>query len=64
MIASHTVQTTNARAVRSLACELGWTEWKLGFSTGVAGTPRLRTIRARDLCALGEEVARAKKRCG
>ena len=64
MTATHTLQTTNSRAVLSLAFELGWTEWKLGFSTGIAGAPRLHTIRARDLGALGEEIARAKKRFG
>lgn len=64
MTATHTLQTTNSRAVLYLAFELGWTEWKLGFSTGIAGAPRLRTIRARDLGALGEEIARAKKRFG
>jgi transposase len=31
---------------------------------GLAGAPRLRTIRARDLSALWDEVARAKKRFG
>jgi transposase len=41
-----------------------WTEWKLGFSTGIAGAPRLRTMRARDLETLWDEVARAKKRFG
>ena len=52
MTAPHTVQTTNSQAVLYLAFELGWTEWTLGFSTGLAGAPRLRTIRARDLGAL------------
>ena len=64
MTAMHTLQTAPSGAVLSLACELGWTEWKLGFSPGRAGAPRLRTMRARDLKALWDEVARAKKRCG
>jgi transposase len=64
MIATHTSPTTNSRAVLSLAFELGWTEWKLGFSTGLAGAPRLRTIRARDLRAFWNAVARARKRLG
>ena len=64
MTAPHTVQTTNSQAVLYLAFELGWTEWTLGFSTGLAGAPRLRTIRARDLGALWEELTRARKRFG
>jgi hypothetical protein len=49
MTASPILQTTGSRAVLCLAFELGWTEWKLGFSTGIAASPRLRTMRARDL---------------
>ena len=64
MTATHTSHTTPSQAVLYLAFELGWTEWKLGFSTGLAGAPRLRTMRARDLEALWDEVARAKKRFG
>jgi transposase len=64
MIATHTLQTTPSDTVLYLALELGWTEWKLGFSTGLAGAPRLRTMRARDLRALWDEIARAKKRFG
>ena len=64
MTAMHTLQTPPSGAALCLAFELGWTEWKLGFSTGLAGAPRLRTMRARDLSALWDEVARAKKRFG
>lgn len=64
MTATYTPHTANSQAVLYLAFELGWTEWKLGFSTGIAGAPRLRTMRARDLTALGDEIARAKKRFG
>ena len=64
MTATHTTHSTHSRAVLYLAFELGWTEWKLGFSTGIAGAPRLRTIRARDLAALWDEVSRAKQRFG
>jgi transposase len=41
---------------------LGWTEWKLAFSTGIAEPPRQRTIAARDLAALEQEIAKAKQR--
>jgi transposase len=47
-----------------LAFELGWNEWKLAFSTSRLQAPRLRTIRARDLAALAEEIAKAKARFG
>jgi transposase len=45
-----------------LAFELGWTAWKLGFTTGAGQRPRERTIAAGDLKALREEIVRAKKR--
>jgi transposase len=45
-----------------LAFELGWSQWKLAFTIGPAQRPRQRTIRARDLAALEEEIAKAKKR--
>jgi transposase len=64
MTAMHTLQTPPAGAVLSLAFALGWTAWQWGFSTGRAGAPRLRTMRARALRALWDEVARAKKRFG
>ena len=64
MTAMHTLQTAPSGAVLSLAFVLGWTEWTVGFSTGLAGAPRLRPMRARDLRALWDEVARAKKRLG
>jgi hypothetical protein len=50
--------------VLSLACERGWTEWQRGVSPGIAGAPRLRTIRARALEARWDEGVRAKQRVG
>jgi transposase len=47
-----------------LAFELGWREWKLGFSTSPAQPVRQRTIRARNLEGLGKEIAKAKQRFG
>src|SRR4029453_3024123 len=47
-----------------LALELGWSQWKLGFTTQIGQKPRLRTIQARDLRALSEEIRRAKERFG
>jgi transposase len=47
-----------------LAFELGWSEWKLAFATGPADNPRLRTVGARKLPALLQEIALAKRRFG
>jgi transposase len=47
-----------------LAFELGEARWRLGFSTGLGQRPQERTIRARDLEALGVEIAAAKRRFG
>jgi transposase len=58
------VLNSNAGPTATLyvALELGWGEWKLAFTTGVAQKPRLRSIAARDLHALELEIARAKAR--
>jgi transposase len=53
-----------SRPALYVAFELGWNEWKLAFGTGPADAPRLRTLRARNLGALQEELAKAKKRLG
>jgi len=45
-----------------LAFELSQTQWKLGFTTGVAQRPRIRNITARDLHALQHEIQAAKQR--
>jgi transposase len=45
-----------------LAFELSNAHWKLGFTTGTGRRPRQRTIQARDLAALEEEIRRAKRR--
>lgn len=47
-----------------LAFELGSVQWKLGFTRGLGQNPRRCTIEAGDLCALQEEVHRAKKHFG
>ena len=47
-----------------LAFELGQSEWKLGFTIGYGQKPRLRTIKARDVVALQDEMRAAKKRFG
>jgi transposase len=62
---SQTTHKVEFKAVdRSLyfALDLGWTQWHLAFTTEVGQKPRLRTIQARDLSALQEEIRRAKER--
>jgi hypothetical protein len=57
-------QATTPQPTLFLAFELGVHPWKLGFTTGVAQRPRERTMPAGDVHGLGEESARAKRRCG
>ena len=45
-----------------LAFELGQTKWRLGFTPGLGQRPRERTIAARDVGALAQEITRAKER--
>lgn len=64
MTATRVSQTTAPCSSLHLAFELGWSEWKLGFTTGHGQQPRLRQIAARDLEALQQEIAKAKRRFG
>jgi transposase len=41
---------------------LGWTRWKLAFTIGHGQKARQRSMPARDLAALEQEIAKAKKR--
>jgi len=61
MTATHNKVTTRTD-VLYLAFELGEAEWKLAFTIGVGQKPRLRSMPARDLPRLQEEIAKAKKR--
>lgn len=45
-----------------VAFELGATTWKLASTTGLGQAPRLRTVPARHLTRVAEEVTRAKAR--
>ena len=38
--------------------------WKLGCTTGHGQTPRARTIAARELARVRQDIAQAKQRCG
>jgi transposase len=64
MTTTRDLQSTTSQLRLHLAFELGWTEWKLAFTIGHGQSPRLRTIRARDLDALQREIARARERFG
>jgi hypothetical protein len=44
-----------------LAFELGSDAWRLGFTTELGATPRVRTMPARDLARLTREIAAAKQ---
>src|SRR6266516_4417877 len=55
---------TSVTLVLHLAFELGQAKWQLGFTPGLGQRPRRRTIRARDLAALTQEIGRAKERFG
>lgn len=62
MTATHDCKVTTRTDVLYLAFELGETQWKLAFTIGVGQKPRLRSMPARDLPRLQEEIAKAKKR--
>jgi transposase len=62
--ATRAVEYTALVPVLHLAFELGQTRWKLGFTTGLGQRPRERTIAARDLGKVAEEIGRAKERFG
>ena len=62
--ATRAVQYSAPEPVLYLTFELGETRWKLGFTTGLGQRPRERTIAARDVRRVAEEIGRAKARFG
>jgi transposase len=65
MSAARSKYTVGSRScVLFVAFELGWDEWTLAFATGPAGTARLRKVKARSLCQVKAEFAKAKTRLG
>jgi transposase len=64
MTATLNSNCTTHQGVLYLAFELGWSEWKLAFTTGHGQKPRFRSMSARDLPKLELEIARAKQRFG
>src|SRR5262249_59592712 len=64
MTATHNSNVTTKTDVLYLAFELGDSDWKLAFTIGMGQKPRLRSMPARGLPRLHEEIAKAKKRFG
>jgi len=65
MTAIHAVNSTVSPApVLYRALELAWKTWKLAFTFGSGQKPRIRSIPARNLECLNEEILAAKKRFG
>ena len=63
MSATHVIESTTTTArVLYLALELGNTSWKLAFTIGAGQKPRIRTIPARQLAMLLDEIAKAKQK--
>jgi transposase len=62
MTATHKSNVTIGTGVLYLAFELSETEWKLAFTIRVGQKPRLRSMPARDLPRLQQEIAKATKR--
>jgi len=63
-VAARIEQDTLPQPALFLAFELGTDTWNLGFTIGVAQPQRVRTIPARDVVRLQQEIARAKQRFG
>lgn len=62
MTATHEQHGSTNSLRLHLAFELGWSEWKLAFTIGHGQPARLRSIAARDLATLLNEIAKAKRR--
>jgi len=45
-----------------MAYELGQNQWKLGFTTGLGQRPRVRSIQARDIAGLQQEIRLVRQR--
>src|ERR1700722_9374251 len=56
--------TTTNTSTLYVALELGCDKWVLASATQAAEKPRFRTVAARNLAALNEEIAKAKVRFG
>ena len=59
-----TVVARASKPVLALSFDLSASEWKMAFSPGLGQPPRYRTVRARNLEAVKQEIAVAKQRFG
>jgi beta-carotene hydroxylase len=64
MTATHNVHSITHGPRLHLAFELSWNQWKLAFTVGHGQPARLRTLAARDLPGLLQEIHKAKRRFG
>lgn len=55
---------TGKQPMLYLALELSWTSWKFACAKEVGAPPRQRTLPARDLARLLQEITDAKRRLG
>lgn len=58
------LQTAPTIGTLYMSFELGETQWKLAFTTGLAQRPRVRTVKARALDRVAAELAAARQRFG
>ena len=56
--------TTTKAGTLYIALELGWDNWLIACATQAAEKPRFRSMAARDLGKLRDEIAKAKERFG
>ena len=61
---THTNKYTTIQPHLYMAFELSQSKWLLGFTIGFGQRPRLRSIAARDLAAVQNEIRLARERFG
>jgi transposase len=59
-----TITTTTKTGTLYMALELGWDKWLIACATQAAEKPRYRSVPARDLAKLRQEMAKAKQGFG
>jgi len=64
MTTAQTSQSSMEARVLSMALDLGWDHWTVGFTVGLGQAPRQITVRARARPGLLAQVAQAKRRFG
>jgi transposase len=63
-VTTHAQESTPTTLMLHLAFELADQRWKLAFTPGLGQRPRVRTVSARDLDAVRQEITRALARFG